>query len=297
MVDVWKELGKAIGAIFKPWLDLPGDIWRLLGLSAPDLAEDIIKGAKDVADTVEPIIAPHLVTIMDEATSALLPGSPKKEVKEASEKLTKALMQALEDSVPKKGESPPSLEVLLAAVAGIIATNTGLYIATSGVTMGLDLVHPVKELGFREAGMDLINSFQLPAMIGPTLQAGIWSGVVAPLRVRMNQKFPYLIPDSTMLPDMKAKNLITEELYQENMRYHALDKTWSDHMLANTWRYPSFSELRTMIHRTDMTWENAKSALEKSLIHADYVTRYEELVPSLPGIGDLITMMVREVIP
>ncbi|GAI85919.1 unnamed protein product, partial [marine sediment metagenome] len=219
MVDVWKELGKAIGAIAKPWLDLPGDIWRILGLSAPELAENVIKAAKDVADQVEPIIAPHLITIMDEATSALLPGSPKKEVKEASEKLTKALMKALEDSVPKKGESPPSLEVLLAAVAGIIATNTGLYIATSGVTMGLDLVHPAKELGFREAGADLVASFQLPGMIGPTLQAPIWSGVIAPLRMRMNQRFPYLVPGIDVLPYLRARDILTDEDYKTNMKY------------------------------------------------------------------------------
>lgn len=296
-MDVWKELGKTVGRALKPLADMGAAIWKGLTDSAGDMAESFMEGAAGVSDAVEPLIAPHLASIMEEATESIMPGSPKKEIKEASDKLTKAMMKALEDITPKKGESPPSLEALLAAVTGLIATNTALYISTSGITMGLDLVHPVKELGFREAGMDLINSFQLPAMIGPTLQAPIWSGVIAPLRMRMNQRYPYLIPESNMLPYMRAKDLITEELYQENMRYHALDKTWSDHMLENTARYPSFSELKTMVHRGVATMEDVKGALSKSLVHADFLNGYETLVPSIPSVSDLIRFAVREAYP
>lgn len=294
MVDVWAELGKAFGRALKPLAEMGAAIWKGLGDGAAELGEDMVSGAGATSAVVEPLITPYLASIMNEATESLMPGSPKKEIKDASDKLTKALMKALEDSVPKKGSSPPKLEVLLASAAAVIGTNMALYISTSGVTMGLDLLHPLKEIGFREAGADLVASFQLPSMIGPTLQAPIWSGIIAPLRMRMNQKYPYLAPESSILPYLRAKGLITEEVYQDNMRYYALDETWSNHMLANTIRYPSFSELRIMVHRGELTWDVARAALEKSLIGAEYLDAFEGLVPGVPGAGDLVDMAVRE---
>jgi len=297
MADVWNELGKAVGRALKPLAEIPAAIWKSLGDAAGDMMEGFIKSVKGISDVVEPIMTPLLTGAIDEATDALMPGSPKKEVKKAAENLTKALMEALAREVPEEGESPPSLEILLAAVAGIITTNVGLYVGTCGVTMGLDAPVLTKELGFRQSAMDLISSFQLPAMIGPTLQAPVWSGVIAPLRMRMNQKFPYLIPETRDLSSMRAKDIITNEGYEENMSFHAIDKTWAAAMLESTARYPSFSELRTMIHRGIITWEDAKSALAKSLIHVDHLAAYEGMVPSIPGFGDLRRYAIREAFP
>jgi len=296
MADVWKELGNAVGRALKPLAEIPTAMWKSLQEAASDLAKGFMGAAAGVSEAMVPLIAPHMEELMEEATATLLPGSPKKEVKEKADKLTKALMKALEKNIPEKGESPPSLEALLVATSAIISTNIGLDIGLYGVTMGLDLVHPIKEMGFRHAGMKLLDSFQLPSMIGPSLQAPVWSGVIAPLRMRWNEKFPYLVPGTAILPYMRAKDIITSEDYVLNMKFNAFDETWSSAMLANTARYPSFSDLRTMIHRTDLTWEDAEVALSKSLIHADYVAKYEELLPAIPGSGDLITMMVREVI-
>jgi len=296
MVDVWKELGKAIGAIFKPIFEIPRKLWETLGDAANDLAKGVMEGAEDLGDAVTPIITPAVARIMDEATESLMPGSPPKEIKEASEKLTEALMKAIEENVPEKGESPPSLETLLVSVAAVVGTFMGVFTAADIAGMALDLPMPAKQIGFRATAMDLINSLQMPATIGPTLQAPVWSGIIAPLRLRMNQRYPYMVLPDTMLPYLRAKDILTDEEYEENMSFYALDKTWSAHALENVWRYPSFSELRSMVHRTDMTWEDARTALEKSLIAKEYVEKYKELVPEIPGMGDLITMMVREVI-
>lgn len=294
MVDVWKELGKAIGSIFKPIFEIPAAIWKSLGDAAGDLMEGFVKGTKDLADTVEPIITPLLTGAIEEATEALLPGSPKKEVKEASEKLTKALMKALEESVPKKGESPPSLEILLASVAGIITTNVGLYLGTCGVTMGLDAPLLTKELGFRESAMDLINSFQLPSMIGPTLQAPIWSGVIAPLRMRMNQRFPYLVPDSRWITGLRAKGIISEETYTEAMSFQGLDESWASALAEGDQVIPAFGELREMLWRKTVNEPKLREALVKRGVRSDFLDGYIELTTPRVGSGDLITMSVRE---
>ncbi|MBA7687860.1 hypothetical protein ES703_96334 [subsurface metagenome] len=171
-----------------------------------------------------------------------------------------------------------------------------MYAATHAISIALDATHLLKDWGFKTAVMDMLYQFKMSDVIGPMIQAPMWASVVTPLRMRARFNNPYEVPGVGVLPYLRAKDLIDDEKYKLNMKYSAYDATWSDHMLDNTWRYPSFSDLRTMVHRTDMTWEKAKSALEKSLVHADYVANYEELLPEYPGLGDLITMMVREVI-
>ena len=249
MVDVWNELGKALGRALKPLAEIPAAIWKSLGDAAGDLAKGFAGGAEAISEAVTPVITPALTSIMDQATADLMPGSPPEEVEKASKALTEALMQALERNIPTEHGSPPELSTLLAAVTGIIATNLGIIIGTSGITMGLDLVHPVKEIGFRQAGQALMDNFQLPAMIGPSLGAATWAGVIVPLRMRMSQKFPYQVLPDTILPYLRAKGELTDEEYKENMSFYALDEKWSDHALANTWRYPGFGEMRDMIHR------------------------------------------------
>ena len=218
MVDVWRELGKALGRALKPLAEIPAAIWRTLGDAAGELAEGFAGTAEAVGDVVAPVITPALTGIMDQVTEDLSAESPPEEVQEAAQALAEALMQALEDSIPDEHGSPPELVTLLASVVGIVATNLGMIVGTSGVTMGLDLVHPVKELGFRAAGQVLLDNLQLPAIMGPALQAGTWSGVIVPLRMRMNQKFPYLIPDSTMLPLTSIKGSKTIALSSEGSR-------------------------------------------------------------------------------
>ena len=294
MVDVWLELGKAVGALFKPLFEIPKALWKALGDAAGDMMEGFVKATKGLADTVEPIITPLLTDAIEEATELLMPDSPKKEVKEVSVKLTKALMEALEKTVPKEGESPPSLETLLVAVAGLITTNVGLYVGTAGVTMGLDAPVLTKELGFRESAFDLIHSFQMPAMIGPTLQAPVWSGVIAPLRMRMNQKFPYLVPGTGELVEMRAQDLISDARYLEAMSFHAVDGEWSMDLLARAQRVPGFGELREMLWRQAKDEDDVREALIKTGMRSDFIDGYIELTTPRIGSGDLITMSIRE---
>lgn len=297
MVDVWNELGKAIGALFKPLFKLGDLIWKGFGDAAGDLVKGFMGAAGDLGEAVEPTITGLMPSVFDEAAAALGEDSPDPKTKEAIDKFVKQLLAMIEKKAETKGTSLPTGVELAATQAKLVAGIVAMYASTHAISMALDASHLLKDWGFKTAMMDVMYQFNMAAVIGPMISAPIWASSVVPLRYRANAKYPYQVPGTGVLPYFVAKGIITDDEYKENMGYGAYDATWSDRMLENTWRYPSFSELRTMVHRTDMTWENAKSALEKSLIHKDYVANYEELLPEYPGLGDLITMMVREVIP
>ena len=297
MVDVWKELGKAVGRALKPLAEMATAVWKSLEDAAGDMAEGFFKGAKDVAAAVGPVVTPAMSGLIEEITETLKPDSPPEEVKKAAEKLTEALLEALAKLVPEKGESPPKLEELLAAVGGIVAANVGLFVGGQAGAMALDAVHPIKALGFRQAVSDVMLSFDMPAMIGPTLQAPIWAGVIAPLRMRMSQKFPYMIPGTGVLAGLRAAGIVEEKDYVEAMSFHALDETWAGRMREGEERMPGFAELRTMVHRGVTTVEDARAALERLRVRGDFIDAYLEVVPSIPSVSDLVRFAVREAFP
>jgi len=139
--------------------------------------------------------------------------------------------------------------------------------------------------------------FKMSDVIGPMIQAPIWSSVVVPLRYRANSNYPYQVPGTGVLPYLHRKGLIDAEAYALNMKYHAFDDTWSAALLENTDRYPGFGEIRTMVHRNAATLDDVKDILDKSLIKAEYQDAYFELIPSIPGLGDLVRFAVREAYP
>ena len=297
MVDVWKELGKAIGRALKPLSDMGAAIWKAFGDAASDLITGLMDAAEGLSDTVEPTVSGLLPDVLDAATDALGGASPPKEIKESVDKFIKQLMEMIEREAKTKGESLPSGEELAATQAKLVAGIIGMYAVTHAISIALDATQPLKDWGFKSAIMDMLFQFKMSDVIGPMIQAPIWASVVTPLRMRARFNNPYEVPGTGVLPYLRFKDIITDAEYKENMKYSAYDETWSDRMLENTARYPSFGELRTMIHRTDMTWDDAKSTLKASLIHADYVDRYEEMVPFIPSVSDLVRFAVREAYP
>jgi len=296
MVDVWNELGKALGRALKPLAEIPAAIWRTLGDAAGDLIEGFMGAAEGLADTLEPTITHLMPSMIDEATASLGEGSPPEEIKEAVDKFIAQLMEMIEKEAKTEGKSLPTGAELAVAQGKLVAGIIGMYAATHAVSLALDASAPAKNWGFKAAMMDIMYQFKMSDVIGPMIQAPIWASVVTPMRMQARANNPYEVPGIGILPYLRAKDVITDEDYKTNMRYHAFDTTWSDHMLANTYRYPDFGDMRTMIHRGVKTWEDAKKALEKNLVQTEYIDAYKELLPSIPGAGDLITMMVREVI-
>ena len=297
MVDVWNELGKALGRALKPLADLATGVWTAFGDAAGDLVKGFIGAARGLGESTRPIIEDLMPGVFDEATAALGEGSPPKEIKEAVDKMVKQLMTMIEKESKTEPKSLPTSVELATRQASLIAGVMGLYAVTHAVSMALDASHLFKEWGFKRAIMDMLFQLDMGKVVGPMIQAPIWSSIITPMRMRANEQYPYQVPGTGVLPYLRAKELIDDPTYRTSMKYQALDETWSSSMLANTWRYPDFSDLRTMIHRGVKTWDDAKSALKMSLLQADYLDVYKELVPSIPGVSDLVRFAVREAYP
>jgi len=277
MVDVWKELGKAVGRALKPLADMGAVIWKAFGDASADLVRGFIGGAEELKTQVEPTVAGLLPDVFDEAADALGEASPDPKVKESVDKFIAELMAMIEKESKTEGKSLPTGEELATTQAKLVAGIIGMYAATHAISIALDATHPLKDWGFKTAIMDMLFQFKMSDVIGPMIQGPIWASVVTPIRMRARAANPYEVPGTGVLPYLAAKGFIDDTVYKDNMKYHAFDTDWSDHMLANTWRYPSFSELRIMQHRGVKTWEDVKFAMEKSLIHADYVDAFEDL--------------------
>jgi len=297
MVDVWKELGKAIGAIFKPIFEIPKAIWKTFGDAAGDLIKGFMGGAEGLQTAVAPTVTALMDTALSEATASLGEGSPPKEIKEAVDKWVKQLLEMIEKEAKTKGESLPTGATLALTQGKLVAGIISMYAATHAVSIALDATQPLKDWGFKSAMMDIMYQFKMSDVIGPMIQAPIWASVVVPLRYRANSNYPYQVPGTGVLPYLVRKGIITPEQYSINMKYHAFDATWSAALLENTDRYPGFGDLRTMIHRGALTWTEARDVLDKSLIRDEYLDKYEELLPSIPGLGDLVRFAVREAYP
>jgi len=294
MVDVWSELGKAVGRALKPLADMGAAIWKGFGDAASDIIEGLMAGAEGLKDTVEPTISGLLPGVFDEASLALGEDSPPKEIKESVDKFITQLMETIDKQAKTEGKSLPTGEELAKTQATLVATIIGMYAATHAISIALDATHFVKDWGFKTAIMDMLYQFNMRDVIGPMIQAPIWASVVMPMRMRARAANPYEVPGTGVLPYLAAKDIITPEQYELNMSYHAFDGTQADAMLANTWRYPGFGELRTMIHRGVKTWPDMKAALQKSLIHTEYLDAFEAAIPSIPSVSDLVRFAVRE---
>ena len=294
MVDVWNELGKALGRALKPLAEMPKAVWKAFGDAAGGLIEGFRDAAGGLRDSTKPIIEGLMPNIFEEATAALSEGSPPKEIKESVDKFIKQLMKMVEKESKTTGKSLPTAAELATRQAALAGGITGMYALTHAISMALDASHPLKDWGFKSAVMDMMYQFKMSEVIGPMISAPIWASVVAPLRMRANADYPYQVPGTGVLPYLVAKGIIDDETYKLNMKYSAYDASWSDAMLENTWRYPDFSDMRTLIHRGAKTWADARAVLAKTLVKAEYLDAYEKLLPSVPGSGDLVDMAVRE---
>jgi len=294
MVDVWNELGKALGRALKPLAEIGGAIWTGFGDAASGLITGFMGAAGGLKDTLEPTITGFMPSIIDQAADALTEGSPPPEIKKAVDKFILQLMQTIEKEAKTEGHSLPTSTDLAVTQGKLVSGIIGMYAATHAISIALDATQPLKDWGFKTAIMDMLYQFKMSDVIGPMIQSSIWASVVTPLRMHARSDNPYEVPGSAILPYLAAKGIIDDASYKLNMKYHAFDGAWSDAMLANTLRYPGFGDMRTMIHRGVMTWEDAKLTLEMNLVQADYIAAYETLLPSVPGAGDLVDMAVRE---
>jgi len=297
MVDVWNELGKALGRALRPLAEIPAAIWRTLGDATGDLIEGFIGAAEDLGEMTKPTIDRLLASAVDEMTLSLGEDSPPKEIEEAVKKMVEKLMTTLKEESKTEGHSLPTSTEMDIRKGALITKTILMYATTHAISVALDASHPIKDWGFKSAAMDMMYQFKMSDVVGPMLQAPIWASVIVPMRMLASAANPYAVPGVGVLPYLLAKGIIDDDVYKLNMKYSAYNDEWSDAMLANTWRYPGFGDMRTMIHRGVATWADARKTLEMNLVQADYIDAYEATIPSIPGVGDLVRFAVREAYP
>ncbi|GAI84715.1 unnamed protein product, partial [marine sediment metagenome] len=283
------KLGDALGPVLSA-------AWTGLADGAGAIATGVLTVTDELSKTLLPLIETPLLSMLDSASDALGLGSPPEEVKKAAENWTKALEEAIKRPIPKKGESPPDVLTLGIASAAVVVGITKLYCVTHAISGALDAIHPAKKWGFKAAIMDIIHTISIDDAVGPMVQAPLWAGIIVPMRMRWRQVYPYEIPGTGELARMVNQRIIPDALYVENMSFHAIDAIWSAHMKRSGERVPSFGDLSRMKWRGNISMDQLLDAQRHLGIREEFIAGYAALTEVLPGRGDLITMMVREVI-
>jgi len=262
--------------------------------SLQDLASGIAGALVGIRGAVEPIFSGVAGGIMGALTAAVSPGSPDEQIETSMKEFTDAYMARMLELSTIEGGSVPTMAELLPRAAGVIAVNMGAAVAGEVAGAALDLAHPMKEIGFRGIATDLIQSVQMPAMLGPLMAGPVWPGIIVPLRYRFNEMNPTAVPDSRWLPDAAARGVLPEDEYRQAMKFQALDDSWASIMMANAYRTPGFPELQLMYWRGSIDADQVSRALARQAMLPEFLPPYEDILERVPGPGDLVRMAVRE---
>lgn len=293
LVGVADDLLVGMGDALGPPLSA---IWTGLADGAGVIATGVLSVTDELSKTLYPLIETPLLSMLDAASDALGVSSPPEEVKKAAENWIKALEEAIKRPIPKKGESPPDVLTLGIASAAVVAGITKLYCVTHAISGALDAIHPAKKWGFKAAIMDIIHTISIDDAVGPMVQAPLWAGIIVPMRMRYRQLFPYEVPDVGELARMVNQRIIPDALYVENASFHAIDAIWAGHLKKSGERVPSFGDMSQMKWRGKIDMDQLLDGQRHMGIREEFIEGYRALTERLPGAGDLITMMVREVI-
>lgn len=280
-------VAEALGDGFKAFYS-----WLLEGLEG--MATTIAKSLVAVRAAIEGIFTPIAAGLMETLVATVSSSSPDKETVKQAQEFAQGYLKRLMELLKEETKSVPELKDLLPKVAGIIALNLGAAVGVEIAGLSLDQAHPVKNMGFRDIAVDLVASFQFPAVIGPMLAGPIWPAVLIPLRYRYNEMYPTGIPGTVELRDMAARGAVNVDEYTQAMKFHALDETWATRMLAAAYRTPGYPELQMMFWREAMSEAQVGEALQLQGVRPDYIPGYMALLERIPGPMDILRMAVRE---
>ena len=253
METVGGWVGEALAGVAGALGDaLNGFITWLLG-ALSWIADAIVGAATAIKDLIaEPIIEFGTV-IVEGLLEALVPGSPDEKTKKTVDEFAKRYLDRMRELAPEKSSPLPELPALLASAVGVVSLNILTVLGGQGVGVAIDQAHPIKNMGIRAMVGDLVNSFQMPAMIGPLLASPVWPGIIIPLRYRMNEMFPNMIPDVPDLIRFTVREVIEPAEFYATMPFHGFSRYWAEAFWEVHWVLPAFGNLIDAYHREIIT--------------------------------------------
>lgn len=296
MVDVWNELGKAIGRAFKPLQELGALLWSNLALAAQPLAEGFAGAVAAVQAAAEPIFKPIGDAILAGIQEAMSPGTLNKETEEKAKAASEAFTKKQVDALEELYKSPAALAMAPTVAAVILTALLGSQVVVEAGGAAADAAHPGHKIGFQDIAKSLMTSFGVYSLAASIATMPSQIGLITPLRYWYNTRFTPLIPGSGDLVDLRARGFLAHAAYVDGMKMQGFAPVWSERLLATAYSIPGFGDLQAMLWRGSIDTEKLKDSLSRVGIPTEYVDAYLGLVPGIPGPGDLIRFVVREVI-
>lgn len=230
-------------------------------------------------------------------TGYLKAHSPPEEIAEAVNSMYLTMWEELERSITEAYHSPPSPEALVLQAQNVVIRVIGASAAAEAGAAAGDAAHPTKQLQIKSVVKDLLEWLGVGAVASTPMMIMMETGLFRPLRYMYNKKFQPYVPREEDLAEMFVKGIIGYDEYIEAMAKQGYRYTWAQRMAEAEYRIPSFSELREMVWRAGMSVNTLRAHLRLQGVPPWLLDKYEKLIPQLPGISDLITFVVREVIP
>jgi len=171
-------------------------------------------------------------------TPLLEPANDK--IEEWGHKLYKMAEAACAEGGPITPERAPALGMKLFGAA----LTFGL--AAHAASIGLELVHPLKSLGFGQAVGILGDMASFGPISAATMGVLIYGTVRRPFQYAVNAVTRSQIPDEMTLQIMAVKPDIPMDQFVSTMKYHGYSDYWIDRIKRTMFHEPRYFELKMM---------------------------------------------------
>lgn len=305
--ETWNAINALPGKISTMFDGAVSSILEGLGKSVRGALEWLWSGVKWIAEQVvgfftwagtalRDMMMPPIRAVVNALTGSFTAGSPDPETAQAVTVWIETMHGRLEEVISQAYRSPAALEQMptTAIIAAATVTVAGLVAQVAGTA--IDTAHPIKQIGVREVIKQVIEFVGLTTVASGPIMAMYQSGIFRPLQYYYNDLFTPLFPGSGEISQLAAKRLIPYATYSKTMRYQGLREEWSSVLLQGSYQAPSFRDLQIMSWRGKATEDRIREALRYGAMREDWIESYVGILENIPGPGDLINFVVREVI-
>ena len=261
MVDVWKDLGRAIGAALKPLAELGALLWTNLATAAQPLAEGFAAAVKGVQDAAGPLFKPIGDAILAGIQEAMAPGTLDKETAEKAKAAADEFKKKQETALKKMYKSPAALTMAPAVAAEILAGLLGSQVVVEAGGAAADAAHPGHKIGFQDLAKGIMNSLGISALASTIATMPSTIALITPLRYWYNTQFMPLIPGSSELLSLRARGIIDDAGFKASMAAQGFSAAWADNLLTGSYVIPGFRDLQVMLWRESIDEDKLRNSL------------------------------------